>query len=238
MSTRSTFKHIKSKADLSLKTAESIYLALKEALQKRGTASLMVSGGSSPLPVYEALSKMELDWKNVHIGLVDDRWVGRDSDGSNAASIQKTLFQNKAVSAKFIDLKTSHNLPKQSLETTEKALKDVPYPFDVCVMGMGTDGHTASWFPNSKGLKAALDNETNSKVCAIDATDCPGAGLYPHRISLTLPAVMNSKSIILYIPGPEKLTVFEGSAGLSIFDAPVNALRFAGARLTVFSGTL
>ena len=238
MSTRPTFKHIKSSEDLSQETAEFIYSILKNALEERGTASLMVSGGSSPLPVYETLSNMDLDWKNVHIGLVDDRWVDRDSDGSNAASIQKVLFKNKAISANFIDLKTPHDRPEKSLETTEKALETVPYPFDLCVMGMGTDGHTASWFPNSVGLKSALDTETGLKVCAIDATGCSGAGVYPDRISLTLPAVMNSNSIILYIPGQEKLAVFEDSTKLSIFDAPVNALRFAGSRLTVFSGNV
>lgn len=238
MSKIQSFKHIKSDADLSLETAEFICAALNEALHLRGTASLMVSGGNSPLPVYEKLSKMDLAWENVHIGLVDDRWVGRDSDGSNAAAIQKILFQNKAVSAHFIDLKTSHDRPEHSLDINEAALADVPYPFDMTVMGMGTDGHTASWFPDSKGLENALDGEIDLKVCAIDASGCPGAGQYPHRISLTRSAVMSSRSIALYIPGAAKLKVFDDSADLSMFDAPVTALRCAGPRLTVFSGTL
>ena len=111
----------------------------------------------------------------------------------------------------------------------------IPKPFDVCVMGMGLDGHTASWFPNSKGLKEALDPNNADSVIAIDARGCPVAGDHPERITLTLSAVMAAKQIILMIPGAGKSDVFEQSAKQSVYDAPVKALRAAGERLTVIT---
>jgi len=238
MSKTDNFKHIKSDSDVSERLARMICKTLKEAISIRGSASLMVSGGNSPIPVYKKLSKMDLDWSRVTISLVDDRWVNRESEGSNAASILQALIQNDAVSARFIDLKTDNATPQEGLSAVETALNDMPFPYDMCVMGMGTDGHTASWFPDSIGLKEALDITSRSKVAAINASGCAGAGAFPHRITLTLPAVMSARAIALYIPGPEKLAVFEQSEHASVYTSPVTALRAAGSRLTVFSGNL
>jgi len=100
---------------------------------------------------------------------------------------------------------------------------------------MGLDGHTASWFPNAKGLKEALDPNNANTVIAIDARGCPVAGDHPDRITLTLSAVMTSKQIILMIPGAGKSDVFKESATKSVYEAPVKALRAAGERLTVIT---
>lgn len=215
--------------------SEQIADAINAAVTKRGAASLMLSGGSSPRPVYEALSQMDLPWDKVTIGLVDDRWVKRGEPGSNETFLDNTLLKGVAKRAKFIGLKTNDINPAAGVKASEAQLSHIPQPFDVCVMGMGLDGHTASWFPNSKGLKEALDLDNPKNVVAIDARGCPVAGDHPERITLTLAAVMASKQIILMIPGAGKSDVFKQSANKSVYDAPVKALRAAGERLTVIT---
>ena len=209
--------------------------AITAAIAERGQASLMLSGGSSPRLVYEALSEMDLPWDKVTIGLVDDRWIERGKAGSNATFLDETLLKNAAKSARFIGLKTDDDSPAAGIEKSAENLSLIPWPFDVCVMGMGLDGHTASWFPNSKGLIEALNIDNVKTVMAIDARGCPGAGDHPDRITLTLSAVMASKQIILLIPGAGKADIFEASADKSVYDAPVKALRAAGERLTVIT---
>lgn len=209
--------------------------AVTSAVATRGAASLMLSGGSSPRPVYEALSDMDLPWDKVTIGLVDDRWITRGQAGSNETFLDATLLKGKAKGAKFIGLKTDDANPAAGVKASEAQLSAIPQPFDVCVMGMGLDGHTASWFPQSNGLKEALDPNNSDTVIAIDARGCPVAGDHPDRITLTLSAVMASKQIILMIPGAGKSDVFKASAAKSMYDAPVKALRAAGDRLTVIT---
>ncbi|MEP3892330.1 MAG: 6-phosphogluconolactonase [Hellea sp.] len=209
--------------------------AITAAITERGQASLMLSGGSSPRPVYEALSEMDLPWDKVTIGLVDDRWIQRGKAGSNETFLDETLLKNAAKAARFIGLKTHDVSPAAGAETSEKNISFIPRPFDVCVMGMGLDGHTASWFPNSKGLIDALNIDNSKTVMAIDARGCAAAGDHPDRITLTLSAVMASKQIILLIPGAGKADVFKASADKSVYDAPVKALRAAGERLTVIT---
>ena len=187
--------------------------ALRDALDARGRAVLMLSGGSSPRPVHEALSEVDLDWERVHVGLVDDRV---DRAGSNADFVRETLLKNRASAATFHPMK-------------EGGYTDL-MPADMCVMGMGSDGHTASWFPETKDLAKAMDVDTDEVVIAVDSGSVPGAGEFRYRLTLTLPAVMQSRHILLFIPGAKKREVFENREGL-----PVDALT-ASDRLTVITG--
>jgi len=232
-----TFKyHSFASREAMVKTAaKQIADAVNAAVKTKGIASLMLSGGSSPRPVYEALSVMDLPWDKVTIGLVDDRWIERGEGGSNETFLDEILLKGPAQNAKFIGLKTRDINPAAGVKASEARISAIEQPFDVCVMGMGLDGHTASWFPNSKGLKEALDPNNPHSVIAIDARGCPVAGDHPDRITLTLSAVMASKQIILMIPGTGKSTVFNDSAIKSVYDAPVKALRAAGERLTVIT---
>jgi len=230
-----TYKSFSARDEMVTSAVTQIAEAVKTAVAQRGTASLMLSGGSSPRPVYERLSEMDLPWDKVTIGLVDDRWIERGQAGSNETFLDETLLKGKAQSAKFIGLKTKDANPAAGIEASEAQLSAIPQPFDVCVMGMGLDGHTASWFPNSNGLKESLDPKNANTVIAIDARGCPVAGDHPDRITLTLSAVMASKQIILMIPGAGKADVFKASADKSVYDAPVKALRAAGERLTVIT---
>jgi len=150
-----TYKSFSARDEMVTSAVTQIAEAVKTAVAQRGTASLMLSGGSSPRPVYERLSEMDLPWDKVTIGLVDDRWIERGQAGSNETFLDETLLKGKAQSAKFIGLKTKDANPAAGIEASEAQLSAIPQPFDVCVMGMGLDGHTASWFPNSKMIPGA-----------------------------------------------------------------------------------
>jgi len=223
------------RGDMIEDAATAIEALLREALRTRGHASLMVSGGSSPKPLYERLSRAVLDWQNVTISLVDERWVESGEVGSNEDFIRKTLIQNKAKRAKFFGLKTANTTVKAGLADAEARFNNMAAPFDVCVMGMGSDAHTASWFPNSEGLREALSLSNDKILCAINAVGAPVAGNHPNRISLTLRVVLDSHAILLFIPGEAKRAVFDAAPAKPLLDAPVQALLRAGSKLHVFA---
>lgn len=222
-----------SREDASQYVADTISNSISRAVENRGRANILLSGGSTPRRAYEILSTQSLEWEKVSAGLVDDRWVDEHDNGSNAKLIHETLQQNAARKLNFISMKTDHRAPIDGLPDIERRMASLVDPIDICVMGMGTDGHTASWFPGSRGLENALDIDNQNILSAIDAKGCPGAGKFPDRVSLTLPCIMNSTAMLLFITGAEKKNVWESSLQASVMDAPVKALRAAGQRLTV-----
>lgn len=209
---------------------------LRDALNTRGKASLLVSGGSSPKPVYEVLSQASLDWSKVSVSLVDERWVPEGANGSNATFIKETLLQNKAEAATFVPL--VNDAPSANAGASDMAdiFNDAfPEPIDVCVMGMGADGHTASWFPQSPTLSTALNIDFAPSLVWQDATGQVGGSGFNDRITVSLPVVMRAKNTLLLIPGAAKKAVWEASADKDVFLAPVRTLRAAGPRLHIFT---
>ena len=230
------FKEYSSSALMEVAAADYITDKIKQSLEAHSSARMLLSGGSSPKPIYESLSRKDLAWESVTVGLVDERWVAPDDKGSNEAFIKNTLLQNKAKLAKFIPMKTDHNTAQEAADSVSLSYAQnftAPY---MSVMGMGLDGHTASWFPNADDLNHALDIDGDDFTCAFDASGCEVAGDFPSRMTMTLPAVMSSEEIILLIAGEAKRAVFEQAANASLFDAPVKALLNAVPRLTVFWG--
>ena len=209
---------------------------LTSAITLRGMASLMVSGGSSPKPLFANLAKADIAWDKVTVSLVDERWVNPDQPGSNEAFIKENFLTGAASQARFISLKTPHASAAEGLLEVEQRFAAIPAPFDVCVMGMGLDSHTASWFPRANGRAAAMDEHALARFAHVDARGCSGAGDFPERITLTLSAVMDSRSIVMFIPGSEKRRVFEAASAGDVARAPVAALKSAGKRLVVFTG--
>lgn len=231
-------KPFESRAEMTASAVEYITACINDAVLKNDKAGVLLSGGSSPRPIYEALSQIDLAWDKITIGLVDERWVAPDTPGSNQTFIAQTLLQNKAAAATFIPMKTAHVSADAGASSVSRDYAKAFDPIDICIMGMGTDGHTASWFPQAKDLERAMDIHGQDKVCAFDATGCPVAGEQTERITLTLPAVLSARHIILLIAGAEKQAVFEAaqSDAKSVFEAPVKALMNAGTKLTVFWG--
>ncbi len=222
--------------DYAIHAAAFIEGRLKQAIDGRGRATLLVSGGSSPKAVYDVLSQSDIAWHKVVVSLVDERWVAEGETGSNASFIKNSLLQNKASAATFIPMVDEVSTAKEG-ETTINARFKTHFsdPVDACLMGMGTDGHTASWFPQSPTLDKALDLNTEALVVWQDATNQEGASGFPDRITVTLPMVMRSRDIVLLIPGSAKIKVWEDSAAHDVVQRPVKALRAAGSRLHVYT---
>ncbi|GAB5413002.1 MAG: 6-phosphogluconolactonase [Congregibacter sp.] len=186
--------------------AQMVAETLREALNARGCASLVVSGGSTPVPFFRALSRQILDWSAVSVSLADDRWVASNHEDSNERLVRETLLCNEASAARFVSLVTDAENPEEALEAVSARLDDFT-TFDVVILGMGADGHTASLFPGSEALANGLDLHSGQSCVAVT----PPAAKH-RRISLTLPRLMDTRKLVLHLTGEEKWSVFERAA--------------------------
>ena len=208
--------------------------ALERAIADRGRADFMTSGGSTPGPLFDRLSDWELPWECVSVGLVDERWVPLDHDFSNEALVRTRLLKGRAGAAGLIPMKTLAERPGDAVADRNTAYAPHCAPADVLLLGMGGDGHTASWFSGSKGLEAALAPENAETIAAIDATGCPGAGSNTQRLTLTGPAVTSARMALMLLFGDEKLDVLERALKSDPMEMPVRyAIDKLGPRLTI-----
>jgi 6-phosphogluconolactonase len=186
-----------------LDRALAVHLAqrLTEDLARYGDASLAVSGGRTPSGMFRQLSRCDLDWSRVWLTLVDERCVPADSPDSNELLLRQNLLQNRAASARFISM--SHTGTGE-VAALSAQLAAMPRPFSAVVLGMGNDGHTASWFPRAANLAALLDPTNPVQVAETEPVTAPH-----RRLTLTLAAILESREIIVHITGPEKKTVIE-----------------------------
>jgi 6-phosphogluconolactonase len=176
--------------------------ALRDRLARDGVAALAVSGGSTPLRFFRALSRKVLDWRAVGLTLVDDRWVGVSSPRSNAALVHANLLQGPAAAANFLPLVNDSATPEEGRAAIEAAIAALPLPFAVVVLGMGADGHTASFFPGGDRLAEALSPARGQLVESVRSE----AAVEP-RITLTLPVLLAAEHIALHIQGSAKREV-------------------------------
>lgn len=214
--------------------ARHVASALQDALSGGAVATFMASGGSSPEPAYRALSDTRLDWKRVSVGLVDERWVAPEHPASNERLVRASLLQGEAAAARFVPMKTPGDDPFAALAGCERIYASSFRSISCILLGMGPDGHTASWFPSAVGLDAALDTDRPELLAAIDASSSPVAGDHPLRMTLTARAVSSAGSGVLLIFGDDKREVLERSLAGDPHLYPVRAaLDGLGARLTI-----
>ena len=190
---------------------------LIRAIAAKGKATLAVSGGATPKLFFDKLSRAELSWARVTVTLVDERQVPESSERSNARLVRKHLLQNKAAAAKFVPLFDNAEAGKTSA-------------FDVAILGMGSDGHTASFFPGADRLAEALDSDTPQRLIEINA---PGAG--EPRLTFTLPVLEAAGRLALHIEGAEKKTVLNRALGDGPQeDMPVRAVLRSQTPVTLY----
>ncbi|GAC32557.1 6-phosphogluconolactonase [Paraglaciecola polaris] len=199
-----TESNFQSTDELNIAFAERIVDILKTGITENGRASLVVSGGRTPKALFNALSKVALDWAKVDVSLADERWVETDDDASNEKMLRRELLQHNAAVANFVGLKTEHADAKDAVETCTANLARLRTPFDVLILGMGEDGHTASLFPCSEQIHQGLDQGARRTYIAVQPTTAPN-----QRMSLTLPALLNSKHIFLHLTGASKKQVLD-----------------------------
>ena len=204
---------------------------LQKGVDERGEAVLIVSGGNTPKRYFAALAQRPIDWARVTITLADERCVADDSPRSNARLLRENLLRDHASAARFAPLADSRLSPDQELAAARARIADLPLPADLVVLGMGDDGHTASWFPKADRLAEAIDPGGRSLVLPIVAPAAPEP-----RLTLTARVILRASAVALQIEGKAKQAVLDKALGDGpIEDMPIRAaLRGAAAKLTIF----
>jgi 6-phosphogluconolactonase len=204
--------------------------ALANALAGKDRVRLLLSGGTTPAPVYERLARVELDWSRVDVGLVDERWLPPGDAHSNTRLLREHLLRDKAAHAHF---EAFANAGDSLEDAVQAANLDAQQAADIAVLGMGGDGHTASLFPGMHGLAQALASP--QAYVAVDASGCPGAGPWPRRISLTPAGLAPATTRLLLIRGEDKRALLQRAlAGDDALELPIRiAFTTPGARLRV-----
>jgi 6-phosphogluconolactonase len=165
---------------------------------------IAVSGGSTPKAFFKALSTKALDWTKVTITLVDERFVPEASDRSNHKLVIENLLQNEAANARFLPLYHAVADAEDAAMVATGDAKRLELPFDIVILGMGGDGHTASFFPGGNNLERALSPKTPRSVITMEAQD---AG--EPRLTFTFTALQDARMLVLHIEGEAKKPVID-----------------------------
>ena len=201
-------------AELAVKLADDVADRLTNAIELRGRASLMVSGGSTPVPFFTDLSTRPVDWKHVTVGLVDERWVEPNHKDSNEKLVRDHLLTHAAADAHFVSPYASTQSAVDHLSDYNSMLlallAEHDGRFDVTVLGMGSDSHTASLFPVTAAVAASDNSSSNPESTAHFFPGAPDEGIAvvthpqtaPHmRIGLSITGILRSRAVMLHITG-------------------------------------
>lgn len=200
--------------------ADRVAAALSEAISARGEATLAVSGGSTPKAFFEALSTRTIDWPKIKVTLVDERFVAEDNPRSNHLLVKTHLLKNAAEVAEFVPLYRPEATIEEAAVTASGIVPGMARAFDVAILGMGTDGHTASFFPGGNNLAAALDLTLPRRVMTMEA---PGAG--EARLTLSFSSLHDAGLLVVHIEGAEKKSVLDKAlSGTDEADMPIRAV--------------
>lgn len=198
--------------DLSVFAAEMICDRSKDSIRDKGFFTLVLTGGRSPVGVYEKLSSDyadEIDWKNTHLFWGDERLVPSDHDDSNFR-----LACDSMISKLDIPSENLHPVPVQMCDGGVIAHEyegdvrgffhdrrmDSPQ-FDLTLLGLGPDGHVASLFPGSPVL--------DEREALVGFVEKPGLSPLHPRITLTLPAINSSRQVMFLVTGDGKERIVE-----------------------------
>lgn len=221
-------KAFDSRETLAGELARRVAEALADAIARRGKAVLAVSGGTTPALFFRALAGAEIDWAKVTVTLVDERFVPEDSPRSNAGLARANLLTGPAAAAAFVGLYCDAPDAPAAAGLADAAVGRLGLPLDVVVLGMGGDGHTASFFPDAPTLGALLDPNSSAIVAPVDA---PSGG--EPRLTLTLPPIVGSRLLVLHIEGDAKRSVLD--AAVAGADLPIgHVLRNARSPVSVY----
>jgi 6-phosphogluconolactonase len=214
------FHRYPSREALAEALAAGVAAILAGGIATTGAATLAVSGGSTPQLFLDALSRAEIDWSAVTVTLVDERWVPESHNRSNAGFLRRHLLKGPASAARFEPLYAEAAEPEEVLAELNARIGGLQHPFDAVVLGMGADGHTASFFPGADMLSEALDLANPRPLAILRAK-----GASEPRISLTLARLVDAHFLALHIEGEEKIAVLEtAEAAGPAEDLPIRAV--------------
>ncbi|KAA2317255.1 6-phosphogluconolactonase [Pseudooceanicola sediminis] len=202
---------------LAMSVADKIASDLGAALRHDDRVTFCVPGGTTPGPIFDALTAVKMDWDRVDVVLNDERWVPESSPRSNTALLRNRLLTGHAAAATMLPLYAETDRPEDALDGLSEAL--APHmPINVLVLGMGTDMHTASIFPGADRLAEALAPDAPILLpMRADAADEP-------RITITARYLRGALATHVIITGTRKREVLERARSLSPEEAPIAAV--------------
>jgi len=193
--------------------SQAIATTIEQILRHKPQVSLAVSGGKSPIKLFEKLSHFDLAWDKVTLTLVDERFLASDHTDSNESLVRKHLLINNAEQAHFIGLVTTRNI-LTSVSNANLHIKNI----DVAILGMGEDGHTASIFPCCDELKSAIDPQLTPEKYIITN---PKTANY-QRIGLSLAGILEIPSLFISINGANKLEIITKASQEKSLQYPIS----------------
>ena len=214
---------------------------ISQAIEQRGQAIIALSGGSTPKPLFENLSTLNIDWSKVVVTLVDERWVPMGHPLSNASFLLENLLHKLPEFPKFVPLFTISAAALSPQLSLIPVLSDYcqqtgsthahPAGFDVVILGMGSDGHTASFFPDANSIEQLIDADNPDYLLT-----CSSPSTQVDRVTWSLPALLDTQFLALHITGREKKQVFETALSDSnACELPIRSVLFQDKReLQVF----
>jgi len=207
-----------SRTELDEQLAIHIGSILSNAVEANGRASIAVSGGSTPKGLFEKLANMDLAWDKITVTLADERWVAFESGDSNTRLVHENLLQANAKAATFFHIKQGEELTDDVLASLNVQARAQVLPFDVLILGMGEDGHTASLFPCSDEIKQGFAADAEP-LLSVHPTTAPH-----QRISFSFAHLATAKNTILHICGESKKSVLDKAlSSEDHFEMPIRA---------------
>ena len=180
-------------------SARFLYHTLKTLSENKKNISIALSGGATPLPILSLLKDYELNWEYFNFFMVDERNVLTSNPSSNFGNIEKVFFKN-INSFGYPMINENYSIEDcvinyEKLMCSKIALSKNCLPvFDLILLGIGDDGHTASLFPDTKGLNESKKVVIKNSVPQLDT----------ERITLTYPVILNASKIIILAKGAAK----------------------------------
>lgn len=229
MNANYTFHKGADKPSLAEHLAGELSVEISNAIRGKGSAVLALSGGSTPKPLFEALANHDIDWSKVIITLVDERWVNEDHELSNAAFMKTYLLDKLPDSVRFVPLYQTAESVQASLPfviadylQATGSNADAPRAFDIVILGMGSDGHTASFFPDASNVAELVDIDSNDALLS-----CNSPSTQVERVTWSLPVLLNTTFLALHFTGEEKRAVFETACdGGNATELPIRSALF------------
>jgi 6-phosphogluconolactonase len=195
--------------------AEELASVLQLAIATRGRAVIAVSGGQTPLLVYAHLSRSVVDWSRVTVTLTDERWVPPSHSQSNEWLVLSYLTVDPNIAYSFVPLFGGEDTPEAGHKACESRLESLVMPFDAVYLGMGSDRHIASLFPD----EATID--CRDQLCV----PVPSSGSRVSRMSLTVSTLLRSRQLFLLYSGADKHSAYtRAKIPGDVHDVPLRAI--------------
>lgn len=218
--------------------ADEIVASIRDAISDHGRCSIALSGGSTPGAIYRALSRPpsvnDVEWDKVDMYWGDERWVPLDHTSSNYRMTQETLLAHiPQPGPRIHHVRTDLESPEEGAKDYEEQIRkaegaaagEIPV-FDIVLLGVGEDGHTASIFP-----KSPVIHEKSAKLCF--AVEHPEGG---YRVTMSPGLLFSARRVMFIVKGESKADIvshiLEGSA--SVEETPALLYREATGRVSWF----